>query len=562
MPKYYVYYAYPVLVFVLALFFIYRLKIAQTKNTGGVGLIYSGLILTFLVSLFFLIEQHPDFPNWFLDGIYPIIVIFEFIFLAVGLVLFVAGLAIYFSHWGDRISEVDIHLSKLKLLENIQQECRAPYPVPELLNRVLSRLLYGLEENTGAAYLFNQENQTYTLAAVAGLSDNEIELLKDYQYGRNVISEAIDNDTPLITSDFRSFGGKAQLALIGFNSLLVLPLISGKTKLGVLLFLSEKKSNYSEETISILSPIINWLSNRIEITQIGRVLKRSELSSETTEIQITDQFKILRDLVNSISSGGSLIQFVKKCRTLAKADEAWLIGLANDELKFYGSSTDRIEFSDNFRAALVNALSKRKAVVLNQEGTDKSGQSSITRSSILYPVGKNNDAILLMRQNEAISISETDQKIFDIVASLTEIVIENSNLKNSVVSRLKGFDTINEIFRINLKSRQSEQDIIKLVNKATDLISAESIVLLFKRRDNHFEVVYSNIDNDSTQNIVVAMGEGGVGKIAALKHSEYESGFGNVSRYLEQYNQENRIQIRKLFGDSKGPVFQGDYPIL
>ncbi|MCP4705694.1 MAG: response regulator, partial [candidate division Zixibacteria bacterium] len=46
------------------------------------------------------------------------------------------------------------------------------------------------------------------------------------------------------------------------------------------------------------------------------------------------------------------------------------------------------------------------------------------------------------------------------------------------------------------------------------------------------------------------------------KHSEYESGFGNVSRYLEQYNQENRIQIRKLFGDSKGPVFQGDYPIL
>ena len=142
MPQIYVHFAYPVLIIVLALFFIYRLKIAQTKNTGGVGLIYSGLALTFLVSILFLVEQHPDFSDWFLEGIYPIIVILEFALLAVGLILFSAGLVIYFSYWGDRISEVDIHLNKLKLLEKIQQECRAPYPVPELVNRVLANLLY------------------------------------------------------------------------------------------------------------------------------------------------------------------------------------------------------------------------------------------------------------------------------------------------------------------------------------------------------------------------------------------------------------------------------------
>ncbi|HHI03300.1 MAG TPA: GAF domain-containing protein, partial [candidate division Zixibacteria bacterium] len=270
MPQLYIHFAYPVLIIVLALFCIYRLKIAQTKNAGGVGLIYSGLILTFFVSIIFLVEQHPDFSDWFLEGIYPIIVILEFALLAAGLILFVAGLAIYFSNWGDRIIEVDIHLNKLKLLEKIQQECRAPYPVPELLNRVLTILLYDLEEKAGAAYLFDQKNRTFTLAAVAGMAEEEIELLKDYQYGRNVISEAIDNDTPLITSDFRSFGGRAQLALAGFNSLLILPLISGKTKLGALLFFSEKKSRYSEEFISLVSPIINWLSARIEITQIGR----------------------------------------------------------------------------------------------------------------------------------------------------------------------------------------------------------------------------------------------------------------------------------------------------
>lgn len=562
MPQIYVHFAYPVLIIVLALFFVYRLKIARTKNTGGVGLIYSGLMLTFLVSIIFLIEQHPDYSDWFLEGIYPLIVILEFTVLAAGLILFVAGLAIYFSHWGDRISEVDLHLNKLKLFEKIQHECRAPYPVPELVNRVLSSLLYGLEENAGAAYLYSQEKQTFTLAAVAGLNENEIELLKDYQYGRNVISEAIDNDTPLITSDFRSFGGKAQLALIGFNSLLILPLISGKTKLGVLLFFSEKKSHYSEEIISLVSPIVNWLSTRIEISQVGRVLKRSEIFSETTEIQINDQFKKLQDLINSISSGSPLKSFVKKCRALAEADEAWLIGLADGELSIYGSSSDETDFSDNFRAALVNGLSKRKALVLNQEETDDNGQSYIARSSILYPVGKNNDAILLMKKNGTISISDSDHKIFDIAAALTIIVMENSDFKNSREARRKGFDTINDIFRIKLDSRQSDQDMVKFANKVSRLISSESVVLLFKRRENHFEVVHSNIDHEALKSIVVSMGEGGVGKIAVLKHPEFECGSGNVSRHLEQYHQENRIQLNKLFGDSKGPVFHGDYPIL
>ncbi len=562
MPEIYVHFAYPVLIIVLALFFIYRLKIARTKSTGGVGLIYSGLILTFLVSIIFLVEQHPDFSDWFLEGVYPLIIILELTILAAGLILFVAGLAIYFSHWGDRIIDIDIHLNKLKLLEKIQQECRAPFPVPELLSRILSTLLYSLEEYAGAAYLYNQENRTYTLATVAGLSETEVELLSDYQYGRNVISEAIDNDTPLITSDFRSFGGKAQLALIGFNSLLIFPLISGKTKLGVLLFFSEKKGQYTEEIILQLAPVVNWLSARIEITQIGRVLKRSKQFSETTGIQVSDQFKKLKDILGSFAADDPITSFIKECRKLAEADEAWLIGLIDGELTFYGRTSDRIDFSDNFRAALVNAISKRKAVVLNQEGTDERGNNYIARSSILYPVGKNDDAILLMKNNGTILISDADQKIFDIAASLAEIVIENSAFKNSEASRRKGFETINDIFKIKLGSRSAEKDIVKLANKVTNLISTASIVLLFKRRNNHFEVIHSNIDHDALQSIVISMGEGGVGKIAALKHPDYESGFTNVSRYLEQYHQENNIQIYKLFGDSRGPVFQGDYPIL
>ena len=371
MPEQYVHFAYPVLILVLALFFIYRLKITETKKANGAGFIYAGLVLTFLVAVMNLIKQHPNYSDWFLESVYPYIVIGEFAVFAAGLILFVIGMALYFSHWGDRVIELDSQMDKLKLLENIQQECRPPYPMPELLNRALSGMLIGLDEKAGAVYLFDQENRTYTLAAASGLADDEVSLLRDYEYGRNVVSEALDNETPLITSDFRSLGGRAQLALTKFNSLLILPLISGKSRLGAILFFSAKKSHYSDEFVSLLTPIIDWLSTKVELTQLGRTIRRSKIIKKDVEQQIDDLHRKLKNLVSAAAAGSTPEQFSEKCRILVDADEAWIIGTSSGKLVFYTDSPAKTDFSDNYRSALINGIKKGKPVVLNQEDTDQ-----------------------------------------------------------------------------------------------------------------------------------------------------------------------------------------------
>ena len=153
--------------------------------------------------------------------------------------------------------EVGNHLEKLKLLDTLQQESHFPYPMIELLDRILKGLLNGLGEQAGAIFLYNQKKRTFVLATSAGLKKEEISLLEYYPYGHNIVSQAIEDEKPMITSDFRSLGGKAQLAASNFRSILVVPLKSGRSAQGAMLFFSTEEKRYGREYISTVSPIAN-----------------------------------------------------------------------------------------------------------------------------------------------------------------------------------------------------------------------------------------------------------------------------------------------------------------
>jgi hypothetical protein len=216
---------YPIIVIILSIFAVYRLKIGRTPHAAGSGFVYTGLILIFISSLINLLTQHPDYSYWFLDGVYPLIELLIFISLASGATILLIGLVLFFSFWGDRDIEVSNHLEKLKLLDNIQQESRYPQPLPELLDRTLRSILGGMAEEAGAVFLLNRAQRKFVLVTGVGLSKEETTLLEYYPYGRNIVTQAIEDETPMVSSDFRSLGGKAQLAASKFRSIFVLPLI-------------------------------------------------------------------------------------------------------------------------------------------------------------------------------------------------------------------------------------------------------------------------------------------------------------------------------------------------
>ncbi|MEW5924094.1 MAG: response regulator [Candidatus Zixiibacteriota bacterium] len=552
---------YPIIALLLSAFIIYRLKIGQDKESGSAGYVYSGLIFIIIFTLINLFQNHPEYSIWFLNPVYTWIEAGKFVILAAGVILFVVGLALHFNYWGDRDLEVSNHLEKLKLLDSLQQDSRYPFPMTELLDRVLKGLLGGLEEQAGAAFLLNRAQRKFLLVTGSGLSKEETALLEYYPYGRNLVSQAIEDETPMISSDFRSLGGKAQLAASRFHSIIVIPLISGRSKLGALLFFSEEEKHYSREFISILTPIADWLAEKIEVSMLTRDMRKSQELLDVKERQLSGFVKKLEKVFKSDDDITSPADFAERCIGLAGADEAWLVGLAGGRLVFHGGTGNRTDLSDNFKAAMINALSQRKAVILNQEGSDEEGRAYIARASLLIPADSHGNALMLRNNSGSIRLGSEDLKALEVIAAAGGIVVAKAITGAVGISRIKGLKLISEILQLKIDRTDPARSVISIMPQVAGVLSAGSLLVIFQRLEDGYKAVYCNAADDAWQEIIIDSGEGAVGRAAALRMEYVQFDTASVAEMLSGYPEENRSRLYSLFGERKVPSFHGCYPI-
>ncbi|MBN2226506.1 MAG: response regulator [candidate division Zixibacteria bacterium] len=554
--------AYTLIVTTLAIFVIYRLKVSVSREAGGRGLLYAGAGFIVGASLVNVIQALPGYLLWFLPGVYPYIDILEFVLLGTGAVLFVTGLIMYFTFWGDRDVEVANHLEKLKLLDSLQQESRYPYPMMELLERVLKGLLAGLDEQAGAVFLFNRDKRTFVLATAVGLKKEEIALLEYYPYGHNIVSQAIEDDTAMITGDFRSLGGKAQLAASNYRSILVTPLKSGTRAVGAMLFFSTEERRYTREYMQITAPIAEWLVQKIEVSRLTRELKRKD-NELTQRNRYWQEFS--RRLHRMLESSGRMLSpaaFTERCLGLAEADEVWLLGLVNGRLTVHGGTKARAEFSENFKTALVGAINKRKAVILNQEGVGDDGNAFIARSSVFCPVGEGDNAILLRKNTGAITLHPEDLRLVETMASVAAIIIEGVSVQGMSATHKRGFDAITDVLKMSISLDRPDDDIAAFFANVVEICTDEDVLLLYRRANGRFKVVQSKGNGEDVHEISLGMGEGTTGKTAILRIPEALATVTAVEENLSEYDEENRIALRRLFGERERPSFQGDYPVV
>ena len=553
---------YPIIVLGLSIFIIYRLKIGYVKESGSGGFVYAGLSLIFVFSLINLLQQHPDYPEWFLAQVYAWFTLGSFVVLSAGLILFVIGLVLHFNFWGERDIEVSNHLEKLKLLDNIQQESRYPFPMPELLDRVLKSLLGGLGEEAGAVFLLNRSQRKFLLVTGAGLSKEETSLLEYYPYGRNLVTQAIEDETTMISSDFRSLGGKAQLAASRFHSIIVVPLISGRSKLGALLFFAREENRYSREFISLITPIAEWLSEKMEVNMTGRDLRKSREALELKDRQLSGFIKKLEKVFKSDEEISSPADFAERCVGLIGADEVWLVGLADGRLVFHGGTGSRADFSDNFRAAMISALAQNKAVILNQEGTDEDGNTYIARSSLMLPADSRHNALLLRNNGGKISVGSEDFRALEIIASVGGMVVARALAGAVGASRSKGLKLIADILQLKIDRSDPGRAVMSFMPHLARGLSEDSILMLYHRDDGKYKAVYCSSDDDIIRDISIDSGEGSVGRAAALKTESVHFDTAGVADMLANYHEENRELLYRIFGERKIPSFSGSYPVV
>jgi CheY-like chemotaxis protein len=525
-------------------------------------MIYAGLILFILSAIINLLQTHPGYPEWFLNSIYPFVSVVKFLFLAGGALLFITGLVIYFSYWGERDRELENNLTKLKLLDNLQQESKYPFPVTELLDRILKSLLGGLDETSGAIFLFNRTQRQFLLTSSVGLAKEEVALLEYYPYGRNIISQALEEENPLISSDFRSLGGKAQLAVSRFHSILVIPLLSGRNKIGALLFFSPDEKRYDREYIALLNPIAEWLSEKVQVGFLGRELNKNTRELEARKEQLDDYFKKLDRLIKCISDVTTPKALAEKCLGLAGSDEIWILGLTGGHLQILGGTMETPDFGDNFQTALIGAISKNKAMILNQEGTDDSGQNFIARSSLLMPINGQGNAILLRNNTGPMELNEADLKTAELIAGVAGLVVGQTSARNISDSRSRGQEAINKILRLKISGADIDKEFKSFLEELERIVFPDTKIIVYRRVENIYRPIFHENAGIDINDIEIASGEGSTGQAAVSKMAAMVWGDSEVEANLFAYDEENRNLLLQFFGDRARPQFQGDYPLI
>jgi CheY-like chemotaxis protein len=550
---------------VLSSFIVYRLRLNENPGREGRGYIYAGTVLIVAGAAINLIQGFPGYSRWFLPAVYGPVNVAEFLILGGGFVFAAVGLALYFNYWGEQQRELAGYISRLRLLESLQQESRFPFPMTELLDRTLKNLLAGLDEEAGAIFLLNRSQRQFVLATAAGLTKEEVALLEYYPYGRNIISQAVEEENSLLSSDFRNLGGKAQLAASRFRSILVIPLISGKNKLGSLILFSQEEKHYTRETISLISPLADWLSEKIEAARLGKELSKTSRELESIGKRHEDFVGKIERIIKCARGAASPSSFAEKCVGLAGATEIWLVGLINGRLHIYGGTGETPDFSENFRSALINAIPKSKPLILNQEGTDDKGESVILRASVLLPVDDRENAIIFRNNGGPFALSEQDLKSLETAAAIAGLVINNAISGRIANARNRGFESISAVLKMKILPEHFNKEIKNIIEIFNGLTTPDSIIFCFERYKASLRFFCGNLPESNAEvlsDIEISFGEGAAGRSAAMKQSEAIFGAAEVAENLDEYEEENRNAFLKIIGDREKPVFHAAYPLI
>ena len=554
----------PIVVGLTIVFLSIRLQLFVEKDIPGRLTFIFGGVLIFVAVAWQAVELTDAYQSWFLEGGYTYIDFAQFIILIIGLVAAVIGLAFYADYWQIRKEEIEARENKLSILDNLQRDARGPYQLIELLNISIREITSHLPDCSGAIFLLNRARRQFVLTSSVGLTKQENALLEYYPLERNIISQSIDLGDPLISGHFTFFDRNKSQQSSRFGSCLVLPMVSGRDKIGGIILLAEESQYFSRQEISYLQPIAEWLAEKIKTARLERELSTANNSIEQIELNQSTLISRVMTVTDSFMVREVLESFCRSLIGLVSCKSAHLMGMSNGTLKYYGNSEPLFDLSESYKIALVDAIDRRKPLIINQEGKTEEGRSFITLSTLVYPLpGKNStDVIVLRRESKPFKITDDDLKVIDLFAHLAQVVLQKDNYQKMDLTRRRGFDTILNLLRFDKSEKFDTNPEIFLEQIAPALPKSARAILFTKEINGSFKATSGyKIDDDIIHDFVIYPGEGIVGLSANNAQSNFVYGRNAIGKTLEALDPPTREKIYRLFGENGLPSFWAVCPI-
>ena len=558
--------AIPFCLLISIIFVAMRLRLFSDPQVAGRYPYLGGAALVLLAATWHAVATTPGYERWFVITAYRTLDTLEFVTLLCGLGLLVFAIYQYAERQRHNREELRVLEGKLSIQENLQQEARSHYQLLELLSITLKELLMHFPGSAGAAFLVNRGKGQLVLGAGMGLTRNETAGLEQYPLGRNMITHAIEDGAPTIAGGFEFVDSQGRASESRFESSLVLPLVSGGEKIGAILLLAEPARIFGRLDVRYLLPVAQWLAERILATRLNRDLGmvRTQLESVTRESDTGLQR--IRALLQDWSSPDIETSICRGLLGLHGATSVYVCSLQAGRFQMASGVGQLEEISETLRTALIDAVDRRKPLVINQEATDDNGRSIVVRSNLMVPMPTEAFAqsLLLRKDGAPFDIGDRELQTLTLLAQIVRAALSQSDMIRRDLKRRSGFDRIIALLSGTIESQSPDATFDFFLNQIREVIPKSGLALAFRRHEDASFALAGDYHGTGTasKELAVAAGEGVVAAVAASQEPYFAVGKKSVLAALETFHPENVRVLNTLFDEHQLPGFAGFCPII
>jgi len=556
----------PFLFLASAVFVAVRLRLLEDSDVSGRYPFLGGSALILLAAIWHAIATSPGYNRWFVVNAYPTFDLLEFGVAVVGLSLVVFGLHRYAESQLRRQDELKTLEGKLTIQENLQQEARGHYQLLELLSVTLKELLIHFPGSAGVAFLVNRGKGQLVLGAGLGLTKNETAGLEQYPLGRNLITHALEDGAPLIAGPFEFADEHDRATESRFGSSLVLPLVSGGEKIGAVLLLAEPARAFGRIDIRYLVPVAQWLAERILAARLGREVSmlRSQLDAVAHDSE--NVFSRLRIALQELASPDADSSVCRNLTGLYGASSVYVCSLPSGRLHIANGSMPLEDISEALRTALIDAVDRRKPMVINQETTDQAGRTIVVRSNLIVPLPSEQSpqSLLLRKEGAPFEVGAKELQTLGLLGQIVQAALRQSEVIRRDLGRRTGFDKVIALLSGTFEHRSPEEILGFFLKQMQDLIPQRGVALAFQRHEDASYTVAgaAGVDGSILREMVVAAGEGVVASVGATLEPHFAIGKKSAIAAFETFHPENRHLLNRLFEENQLPSFAAFCPIV
>ncbi len=555
---------FPLVVLASVVFLLARLQLFSRDQTFGKLPLLVGGILLVVAAAWHAVTQLSGYNEWFLESAYLYLDLAQYALFLLGLILVVAGISLYADFWQTRKEEIVVREQKLSILDDLQHDAREPYQLLELLDISIKEIVAHLPECAGAVFLLNRSRRQFILASSVGLTKQETAALEYYPLERNIVSQSVDLGDPLIAGEFDFVDRAGTTTRSRFNSCLVLPMISGTEKIGGIILFTEQERFFGNMEIRILSPVAEWLAEKIKSARLSRELSLARNDVEVRQDKYLDLTSRLLSAVSSFSSHEPIAAFCQSLVGLASSHSVHLFGRANGSLHFHGGSEPVEPMSDSYKTALADALGRQKPLIVNQEAVTDEGRSYVAFSSLIFPLAgdRTGDGLLLRKESGPFKTDDADLRTLEIFARLAALVLQHVDSHRLDITRRKGFQKILQLLRFDAGTLGRE-DWSYFVDRLSDILPSQSAAVVFVREPDGSFAARDGFPAEPKDlaGFTVLPGEGDIGRVTGGTGPTFTFGQNSVGQRLEAYEAPSRDGFRKLLAGKPSPVLMAVCPL-